>query len=777
MNKISPMKFPLSWFKSFLPTKLSPSEIASKLTMLGFEVDAIHPFGMNFSNVVVAEILSVAPHPQAEKLSVAEVSDGSQSYQVVCGAANCRKGIRVAFAKVGGHVGEIKIEARKLRGVDSFGMLAGHDELNLPVEPYGVVGGIMELSNSFELGKELAHYFGELVFEVSLTPNLAYAAHVRGLAHELGAFLKEEVRVPSFQVETKGKLSLSVKSDCPRYGCRLIENVKMAPSPDWLVKRLEASGLNSINHIVDATHYVMLECGQPMHAFDFDKIEGGLEVRFAKEGEKITTLDGKERFLTETIQVIADDKKILAIAGVMGSADSAVTPLTENILLEAAYFDPILVRKAARQLEMSTDASYRFERGSDPNCLEEALDQATSIILEVGGGKASPLVLKGEPFPDKKISCRIKRVNELLGTQLAISEVETILSRIGFKVSTKEDLYHVTVPFMRHDLNREIDLIEEVARFYGYDHIVSDKPTLYRGHATGNHPAFLFERAVRDFLLQEGLQELLTCDLIGPKEAAILEQSNLIYLRNPHSHEQSILRPSLLPSLLKVVQHNADHGLHDLAGFEIGKLHLRVKEDYLEPSVASIVLHGERTPHHWSGGRASFDFFDIKGVIENLLNHLHIDYKFTKSRHPSFHPGRQASIEINGKGVGILGQVHPSFADAVYFAEIHLEDLQKASRSIDKMKPLPQFPSSLRDLTLTVPDTLSAKSLIEEMRKIDIKFLEEISLIDLYRDEKLGSGVKNMTFRFVYRDLHRTLSVEEVEAEHGKLTNQIRGKL
>lgn len=768
------MKFPLSWLKSFLPTQLSPKEIAKKLTMLGFEVESTEPFGIDFSGVVVGEVLKTEPHPEADKLCIAQVSDGKEQFQVVCGAPNCRSGIKTAFAKVGARVGEISITARKLRGVDSFGMLCGHDELQLPTN---CPGGIMELDAEFELGRPLGCYFGDLIFEVALTPNLAYAASIRGLAHELGAFIKEKVDIPSFEVAVASKKTLKVKSEAPRYACRVIEGVKVAPSPDWLVKRLEGSGLRSINNIVDVTNYVMLECGQPLHAFDLDSIQGSIHVRLAKEGEKIQTLDKKEHTLDPSIQVIADDEKPLALAGIMGGANSEVSDSTQNILLEAAYFEPTALRKAARKLELSTDASYRFERGTDPNCLEEALDQATLLIQEVAGGLAAPIVVEGESFPDKKLSLRIARVNQLLGTQLAVSEVESILRSIGLKVSTREELCTVHAPYRRHDLNREIDLVEEVARFYGYENIAHEKPTLYRGHSAGHHQGYLFETQVRALLLQEGLQELLTCDLISPKEAEILKLPTLIHLRNPHSVEQSVLRPSLLPSLLRVVQHNEDHGLADLAGFEIGKLHLKMKDSYLEPTVASIVLHGQRTPHHWKGGSVPFDFFDLKGIVENLLTHLHIQFSFERSEHPALHPGQQASVMVAGKEVGVLGQVHPKLAEAVFFAELHLEDLQEASAPLEKMKALPQHPCSVRDLTVTVPHQVEVQALFDAVKRVDAKFLEEISLIDVYRDEKLGSGVKNMTFRFVYRDRGRTLSLDEVEKEHEKLTNQIRGTL
>lgn len=769
------MKFPLSWFKTFLPTKLSPQQIADALTRLGFEVEAIEPCGISFSNVVVAEVVSTEKHPDADKLTVAQVSDGTSTFQVVCGAANCREGIRVAYAKVGAELGDFTIEARKLRGVESFGMLCAHDELDLPKEPFGHANGIMELDETFVVGRHLGCYFGDLVFEVALTPNLAYAAHVRGLAHELSAFLKEKVQIPSFKVEEKGKRKVAIESAVPRYACRVIENVKVEPSPQWLQERIEASGLRSVNNIVDATNYVMLEMGQPLHAFDLDKIEGEIHARAAKRGETIITLDDQERILTEEMIVIADDKKAVAIAGVMGGKNSEVSEMTTNILLEAAYFEPSSVRRTAKRLEMSTDASYRFERGTNPNALLTALDQVTSIILEVAGGKASPINVKGNEFPDKKVKVRVERVNQILGTQLAISEVELILRNINLKVQTaKGDELSVSIPPYRHDLNEEIDLIEEVARFYGYDNIANEAPTLYRNDLVSHDPSYLFERRVRHLLLQEGLQELLTCDLIGPKDAQVLaHETTLIHLANPGSHEQSILRPSLLPSLLRVVQHNRDHDIHDLAGFEVGKLHLKVKDTYLEPMVASIVLAGKRTPAHWSEKGESADYFDLKGIVESFLNGLHIEHTFEKSAHPSFHPGRQASVIVNGGEVGILGQVHPTHKEDVYFAELYLDELQKAVASTQQMHPLPQFPSSSRDLTLTVPKSVSSDALFAAAKSVESKLLEAISLIDVYHSEKLGSGVKNMTFRFVYRDPNKTLSVEEVEKEHAKLTNKM----
>lgn len=660
------MKFPLLWIKNFLKTDLPPSQLAEKLTMLGFEVESI-------------------------------------------------------------------------------------------------------------TGKD-----NHLIFDIAFTPNLSYAANIQKLSAELGAFLKEPVQQPRYEVQVEGSRTIAVTSEVPIYACRIIEGIEVAPSPEWLKERIEASGIDAVNNIVDALHYVMLEMGEPLHAFDLDQIQGSLSVRNAQKGEKILALNDREYSLSEEVCVIADEQKPLAVAGVIGSKQSSVTEKTRNVLLEAAFFEPQKVRRASKILDLSTDASYRFERGTDPNSLEYALDCATHLIQEIAGGIASPIKMVGEKFPPKKIYLRVSRTNQLLGTQLAVSEIETILRNLDLTLKIERgDVFEVLVPPYRHDLNEEIDLIEEVARFYGYHNIANLVPTLYRNNTVSHDEGYLFEKKVRELLLKEGLQEFVTCDLISPKDLDILSHktSSLIHLTNPSSHEQSVLRPSLLPSLLNIVKHNRDHDLEDICGFEIGKLHLKVKDSYLEPHVLAIVLAGQRTYPHWSHKKGGMDYYDIKGVVENVLDHLHIEYHFERSYLPSFHPGRQASVIVDGNEVGVLGEVHPKYIAHVYFAEIHLEDLQEAAKFFPRMKPLPQFPSSIRDLTITVPETFQAQSLFLCVKKEKVEQLEEISLIDVYHSEKLGSGIKNMTFRFVYRDPTKTLSIEEIEKVHKKLTNKMTQEL
>lgn len=788
------MKLPLSWLKEYLPTKLSPEQIADSLTVVGLEVEAIEQRPLAFEGVVVGEVVDKKPHPEADKLCIASVFDGTKTYQVVCGAPNCRIGLKTPFAKIGAKVGEIKIKRTKLRGIESEGMLCSHEELGLPE---GVPGGIMELPVELEAGTDLATLYGDLILEIALTPNLAHCASVRGIARELAAITQEPLNQPKYSLVEKsdekieGHTSVVVenKEACPRYACRVIRGVSVAPSPGWLKDRIESCGMRSINNVVDITNLVLLELGHPLHAFDFDTLEEKrIVVRNARKGEKLITLDGKERFPTEAMLMICDGKSPVAIAGVMGTEHTEVTERTNSILLEAAYFEPAQVRRTDKHLGIHTEASYRFERGCDPNGVLEALDRATAWICEIAGGTAlhGVLDMKAREFPPSIVSCRVSRTNQILGTKLSSSEIETIFKRLDLCVrAVREDLIEVEIPTYRHDIHHEIDLIEEVARLYGFDNIHKRERAYFRTGNLSHSPAYLFESEVRERLIAEGLQELLTCDLISPEEAALVKPDcmpsrSVIKLLNPRSTQQSVLRPSLLPGLLNVVKTNADHGIHSVLGFEAGRLHFKTKDRYLEPTVVSIILTGQRMQHHWENKSNILDIFDLKGIIENLLAGLKtLPPFFFPTGYENFHPGRQASVRVGEMEIGIMGEVHPGtlkqmdLAHPVFFAELNLEDLRSASKPDVKMAPLPQYPASTRDWTVTLSEEYPVGALLDKIKTIPSKRLESVLLLDVYRSEALGSDRKNVTLRFVYRDRDQTLSVEAVENEHARITQKM----
>lgn len=788
------MRVPLSWLKEYIELPQTPIHIAKMLTLAGLEVDAVETVAASFTNVVVGKVLEVQKHPNADKLVVAKVTDGTETFQVVCGAPNCREGIKTAFAKIGASLPEeggkeFKVKLSKIRGVESSGMLCSGKELHINEDS----DGIMEFSMNAVEGTNVADMFSDTVFEISLTPNLSHCACVVGVARELAAHTGGKMKYPEIKVtETPEKIEGSTKATvldfakCPRYTGRLIKNVKIGPSPDWLQNRLNACGIRPINNIVDITNYVLLELGQPLHAFDFDKLNGKqIVVRAAQEGEKFVTLDGKERVLSANDLLISDMTKGVAIAGVMGGLDSEVTDQTTNILLESAFFHPSTIRKTSKRLGMITDASHRFERGVDPNGVVQASNRAAELMAKLAGGQVVGGIIdqKEKDFPEKKVSFRLSRTNAVLGTHLSVGEVDSILKRLEMPFEWDgRDSFKVTIPTYRFDINGEIDLIEEVARVYGYENI--DKKTPYYSSSTLlNTPIFSFEREVSNLLIGEGLQQFLTCDLIGPKMLEVIKgidaplEEGMIKILNPTSVEQSIMRTSLLPGLLQVVKYNYDHQNHNLRGFEIGRIHYKKDDQYREEYAAAIIMTGQNHPHWWKHKSHESDFYDLKGIIENIFRELGIEgYTFRNNQLPTLHTGRQASIYVGENEIGTFGEVHPSIQrrldvpQRILFAEMDLQSLYRLRKPLQKMKPLPIYPCSERDWTIKLKEEIPIEQVFNAIHSIPTTLLEEVTLLDVYRSEKLGKEFKNVTFHFVYRDKEKTIAQEAVDAEHARVT-------
>jgi phenylalanyl-tRNA synthetase beta chain len=790
------MKIPLSWLKEFINLSESPEEIAKTLTLAGLEVDGVESIGSTFSGVVVGEVLSVEKHPDADKLCVAKVTNGSDTFQVVCGAPNCRAGIKTAFAMIGAELeGEdkksFKVKKAKLRGVESSGMLCSFSELKLEGEHEGIV----EFEDHVKVGTDVSEMYGDTIFEISLTPNLGHCSSVLGVARELSAAYNRPVNIPKIEIYEDGfssiseLLSVEVKDNekALRYCCRIVKDVVVKESPLWLQSRLKACGLRPVNNIVDITNYVMLEVGNPLHAFDLDKIENNkLIIRTATRDETFTTLDKKTRVLSENDLVIADSHEILAIAGVMGGANSEIRDQTKNVCVESACFLPTAIRKTSKHLQLQTDASKRFERATDPNIVVYALDLCASLMQKIASGKVMKglVDIKSQEFPEKTISCRLAKVNELLGTHLGVSELESIFTRLDMKPQVDgKSIFSVKVPTYRNDIQTEIDLVEEAARIYGFENIPKAVPK-YQGSCLPHSPMFLFEAQVRNFLNGEGLQEFLTCDLIGPSMISVVNGLNMpedavVKVLNPTSIEQSILRTTLLPGLLQAVKYNVDHQNHTINSFEIGRVHFKEGDKYKEQSVVGIVLTGKDSVDSWSRKAENVDFFTLKGIIENLLGELRIDeYCFKENNFHTFHDARQAAIYVGDVKVGTIGEIHPSIQrkldvpERILFAEISLHDLYPLMKCDVKMAPLMVYPSSARDWTITLNEAITFDELLKGVRKVSSKLLETVSLVDIYRSEKLGNQQKNVTLRFIYRDKEKTVSQEDVDAEHAKITNE-----
>lgn len=636
-----------------------------------------------------------------------------------------------------------------------------------------------------------------IVFDISLTPNLNHCASVKGVARELAALTGLPLHLPSFQVsegkepiEEAIKVHLIDKIDCPRYACRLIKNVQVAPSPLWLQERLGQAGVRSVNNVVDAANYVLLEMGHPLHVFDYDLLETKeIVIEKAQEGEKFQTLDGKERILAGSHLTIRDKNRPIALAGIMGGANSEVSNETRHILIESAYFDPISIRKTSKQLNLQTDASRRYERGADPNQVLHSLNRVADLIQKLAGGEIlnGTIDLKTHAFPQLNLSCRLSRINRLLGTLISRGEAENIFRALAFQYNWDgQDTFFVQIPSYRVDIREEVDLIEEVARLYGYDHI----PRCSSNHPTSTiapPPLYLFERQIRSYLISAGLQEFVTCNLIGPTILNIVHAENRvpppneteIRVLNPTSIEQSILRNSLLPSLLQVAKFNSDHQVQHLSGFEIGRVYFQEGEKYREQLVSGLLLTGDAQPLFWKQTPRQWDFFDLKGIIENLLKELGVEGVFKNLNSPTLHPGRQAAIFIDGLEIGSIGEVHPAIQrrldvpQRLLFAELNLHDLIQVAHFQTKIDPLPLYPGSERDWTVTIQESLPFLKIAKAIETQDSRLLDQFYLLDIYKSEKFPSGYHNKTFRFFYRDPTKTLSQEEVDQEHARILQNI----
>ncbi|MBA3958592.1 MAG: phenylalanine--tRNA ligase subunit beta [Parachlamydiaceae bacterium] len=791
------MKLPLSWLRDYIDPGLSPNQLSKLLTLAGLEVDGMESVGSSFTRVVVGKVLEVEKHPNADKLCVARVTDGTETYQVVCGAPNCRPGLKTALALMDAVLRDengssFTVKKGKLRGVESFGMLCSAKELHMGDES----DGIMELPESYQEGTDLSSIYSDTIFEISLTPNLGHCASVEGVAREISASTGVEVKYPQITLEESKalpiakqvKVTVNDPKGCPRYAARLITGVKVGPSPEWMQRRLIASGLRPVNNIVDITNYVVLEMGQPLHAFDFERLDGHqIIVRSARDDERFVTLDDKERILKAGDILICDANKPVAIAGVMGGKNSEVSDSTTQVLLEAAYFHPGTIRKTSKRLGLQTDASKRFERNCDPNQVLRSLNRAAMLIQQLAGDQVAEgtLDVAATTFENKAIVCRLARVNQILGVQLSLNEVEGIFKRLGFVTKLEgQEQWTVSVPTYRADITGEIDLIEEVGRIYGFENI-RKKATKYSASSLPHVPIFLFEREIRTRLVAEGLQEFVTCDLIGPTMCAVAKEAlmppeAIVKVLNPTSIEQSLLRTSLLPGLLQLVKYNIDHQNHDVSGFEVGRIHFKAGEAYKEQAVAGIVLTGKSTPNHWDKKAGSIDFFEIKGIVENLLNQVNIpNITFKNKLNGTFHTGRQASIFSGDLEIGTMGEIHPTIqrrldvTQRIYYAELNLQDLMQVRKKEQKMQPLPIYPSSERDWTITLKEETSIQTLFEIIKSIPSSLLEEVSVIDIYRSERVGAGLKNVTLHLVYRDWTKTVEQVAVDAEHQRLTEQV----
>lgn len=793
------MKIPLSWLKEHIDlTNFTDEQIADAMTEIGFEVEACYQTTPLFQGVVTAQVIETKQHPNADRLTCAMVSDGNQVYPVVCGAPNCREGIIVALARVGASIDDQegktwKIKKSKLRGELSHGMLCSEIELGIGRDS----SGIIEFPENTPLGTLLEDQYKDTVIEIGLTPNLAHAFCILGVARDLAAYLDLPLKngcsylgqLPELKKKRgskRFKIALEDTEGCPSYGFATIEGVKVGPSPEWLKLRLENAGVRSINNVVDATNYCMLEYGQPLHAFDADKIKGDkVIIRGAQEDEILETLDGKSRNLEEHHLIIADSEKPLALAGVMGGANSEVSDQTSSLLIESAVFDPTVVRKSSKDFFLVSDSSKRFERGVDSNQCLPTLEKVTQLILDIAGGICSQLPqLKGRKcFETKSVPLRFTQIAKVLGVEIERAQVEKMWNKLQFHWTPTEEGWMISVPTYRYDISQEIDLVEEVSRFFGINKIphILEKALPSR---IPHSPLYTLENEVRSILVAERLQEVVCSSLVDPQKMAALPElttgKEQISVMNPSSKDHSTLRSSLICSALDTIKKNQDHQVSHLACFEIGRVYSKKAEQYEEEPVVSIFLTGETVGDDPLVLKREVDFFDLKGIIQRVSRALRIDnIEYVNTKHALFHPGRQAKLFQGKRELGYIGQVHPTWAQFfdvkknVYFAQISLKHLKMLRTEQVQYRPLSIYPSSQRDWTITLDKSIGYKQLAAWIDQYKGSHCNGFELISIYEGQKLAEGTHSLSLRFTYQDSKATLKQQVVDKEHMKMVETI----
>jgi phenylalanyl-tRNA synthetase beta chain len=789
------MRVSLSWLREFVDIDVPVEKLVELLDMSGTKVEATHR-PTHVEGVVVAEVLDVRDHPDADNLVVVEVSTGEARERVVCGVRNFSVGDRVPLARVGARLGEIAVSEREIRGQPSRGMLCSPLELGISTDH----SGILVLSADAELGSDVSSLLGldDTVLELEITPNRPDCMSMLGVAREVGALLGNEVKAPTIDLVTTDDVvsPVSVRIEdprgCPRFVARYIEGVRIAPSPAWMARRLVAGGIRPISNVVDATNYVMLELGHPLHAFDAAQInKQRIVVRRAKPGERFTTLDGAERRLHEDDIVVADPRKVLGIAGVMGGEHSEVSEETSNVVLECAYWDPDSIAFTSRRHLLRTEASARFERGADPEDAPVAAARCAQLIAELAGGRVSSALTDEyvAPLERRVIRLRPERTVSVLGLDLSASSQANHLSSIGLEVADASDGLTVTVPTFRPDLVREIDLIEEVARLAGYERLPSTVPP---GRAGGLERDQAAERTIRRTLAAFGLFEAWTPSFSSELELDALglppnhPARRMVPLENPISEEQTTLRTTLLPGLLRSLARNVAHHVEGVALFEIARVY-ELTEDGGAPTEALVLgaaFAGPRVAKGWRSPETTWDFFTAKGVLESTLRSLGVrDPSVESVEGPPFHPTRAARVSLEGTYLGVLGELHPDVCDrfdapegTVAF-EISFAPVLARLPGRVSVEELPRFPAVYIDVAVIVDDKVPAARVQEVVRRAGTSDVVSIRLFDLYAGEQVSGGRKSLAFALELRHSERTLTDEEAAAVRARIVDALRAEL
>jgi phenylalanyl-tRNA synthetase beta chain len=784
------MKFSVNWLREFVDLPDEIDNLAELLTLAGVEIEAIEARGAKIDKVIVSQITASARHPDADRLTVCQVDDGSgQARQIVCGATNYKVGDKVPLALPGAVLPNgLEIRKSKLRGVESEGMLCSAIELKLGEDG----SGLLILSPDAKIGAPIVDLFpADTILDVEITPNRGDLLSYFGLAREISALVGQPLQLPN-QTKAGGApalqkrgVTISAPRECPFFSARKIDNVKVGPSPGWLRAKIEAAGIRSINNIVDISNFVMLELGQPTHAFDADKLKGGINVRLARKGEKFLALDGKTYSLSPENLVIADQERAVGIGGVMGGEETGVTESTRNVLLEAAYFLPASVRRTARNLNLPSDASYRFERGVDPEMILRASQRATELIRELAAGMpAKEIAVAGKiPAPPPNVNLGYKKCDQLLGIAIKPRTVDLILARFGLskasksKSKTEETRSTWKIPSYRRDLQRDVDLIEEVARAHGVDKISGTDRSRFTPASAADRSHDL-ESALRERLVARGLFEARTSKLIARDAPAFGEKA--VELKNPLSEDHVALRPSLISGLLGVLERNLRAGAQSVRIFELGRAFL--SPDGKEERRLSILLCGNITSNpHWRSTNRSLDFSDLKGALESLgIPTL----AFRRGEHRDL--ALATDVVANGKAIGLAGQLSSARAaefeakSAVFVAEVSLDAIFLGKPDGRSFRELEKFPSVTRDIAMIVPESMSHTEIVDVIERTKEPLLERVELFDLFSGkdaEQLGAARKSLAYTLTYRDKNRTLTNEEVSAIHAKIRERLKSEL
>lgn len=784
-----------NWLKQYTNVEDNANALAEKITRGGIEVEGVEYLAEEISNVVVGYVVSKEKHPDAEKLNVCQVNVGEEeNLQIVCGAPNVGAGQYVIVAKVGAKLPGIKIKKAKLRGVESQGMICSLAELGLSksVVPKNYQEGIYVFETEQELGSDVVEVLGlnDYILDLSITPNRADALSMRGLTYELGALYNNKVDFNDVEKEESYEvtsLQVAIESDsCRNYVGQVVRNVEVKSSPLWLQTRLMNSGIRPINNIVDITNYVLLEFGQPMHAFDKDLVGDKIVVRDAKEGEVLETLDGEERKLQTTDLVITDGTRAIALGGVMGGKNTEVSEETKNIILESAYFNPTTVRRTSAAHGLRSDSSARFEKGIDPNMQKAALARAVELILELCPNavvESSVGIVKKEE--EKVVEITTSYINNYLGITLSTEEIVAILEGLSFTVEVTGESLVVKVPTRRPDISIKQDLVEEVIRIYGYDNLASTLPKFSKTTKGGLTYSQKMVRDLRAVFANLGFNDTINYSLVSEEEATgyTLEDHHKVRLLMPMTETHSTLRQSLVPGLLNTVQYNVARKQKDLKLLEIGRVFFGSGDDNIQPKETlylSAALTGEERATKWLKESSSLDFFAAKGYLEVVFDRLGLDEKVTykKSKLEGMHPGRFAEVYLGEKRIGFIGEVHPQVADKLglnttYVFEINLDEVISESKVKPKYEEVTKYPEITRDIAMLVDVKDEYQNIYNVIESVNSKLITKVELFDLYVGAELLVGKKSLALTITYSDKQKTLTDEEVTAVHEKVLSAL----